>query len=95
MITGSDITMMVNHWLRTPANSYLGSNYGSDIQSLLQRPLSDSSLANEFIRKLINDVPLLKILPNNSINLYAKATSPDKLEFVLDIAGNLIQISGI
>ena len=35
-ITGTEISEMVEHWLRTPAGSYLGSDYGNNAKDLLK-----------------------------------------------------------
>jgi len=47
-ISAQDIQAMVSHWLNTPPNGYLGSNYGADPQSLLQNPMS-AGIGDAFI----------------------------------------------
>ena len=51
-ITAREMGDMIEHWLKTPVGAYLGSDYGSDKLSLLQIPLTDTTAADEFVRKL-------------------------------------------
>lgn len=85
-ITGTDVQNMVRHWLETPVNGYLGSDYGQDLKALLQQPQL-SGLANETLAKLQDDVEILKILPDGSTNIYGVHTQPDKLGLVIEVAG--------
>jgi len=91
-IMASDIHDMIRHWLGTPVNGYLGSDYGSDIKSMLQRSLSSSD-ANNLIRKLRNDIPVLQSMPSGAINLFSVQSAPDKLSIFLEVAGQTIQVS--
>lgn len=90
-ITGTDIQKMVSHWLHTPTNGYLGSGYGQDIKSLLQRPLADGA-PDSFLQKLRVDVPILQALPAGSTNLYAVRTPPDRLDLMIEVAGQAIEV---
>lgn len=51
---------MIRHWLCTPENGYLGSDYGykERISSIVQRPFTDA-LAQEVIAKMRIDIPPL------------------------------------
>ncbi len=92
-ITGSDIQQMVDHWLNTPTNGYLGSGYGQDTKSLLQRPQSDGA-PDAFLNKLRADVPVLQALPVGAVNLYRVSTAPDRLDLVIEVAGRAITVPG-
>jgi len=92
-ITGNDIQEMVGHWLKCPVGAYLGSDYGQDAKALLQRPQSDGA-AEGFIQKLRTDVPVLQSLPDGSVNLYGVQTAPDRLDLMIEVAGQTIQIPG-
>lgn len=92
-ITGKDVQKMVTHWLGTPVNGYLGSDYGQDAKRLLQRPQADATLANAFLQKLKNDVPILKALPSGSVNLYGTTTAPDRLDLTIEVAGQPIKVT--
>lgn len=71
LVTLTEINGMVTHWLGTPLNGYLGSDYGQEIQSLLQSPMQ-TALGDAFIDKLVSDVPLLGAMPDGAVNLYWK-----------------------
>jgi hypothetical protein len=87
-VTGNDVQLMVGHWLQTPTNGYLGSPYGQDINSLLQRPQADDA-PDEYLDKLRVDVPIITALPEGSANLYAIRTAPDRLDLMIEVAGSL------
>lgn len=90
-ITGADIQAMITHWLNTPVNGYIGSDYGCDPKALLQNPQS-IGVANAFIKKLKKDVPILAVLPSNSVNLYSVQRGVDGLDIVLEVAGTALTI---
>jgi hypothetical protein len=82
---------MVSHWLSVPTHGYLGSGYGQDVKSLLQRPQADGS-ADEFLEKLQNDIPVLQVLPPGSTNLYGVQTAPDRLDLIIEVAGRTFEV---
>ena len=92
-LTPTDLEAMITHWLETPAGSYYGSGYGSNIKNTLQRPMQDRE-ADEVIRKLIEDIPILQMLPEGSVNLYSYV-DPDRVDvshIVTQVAGLNIQV---
>ena len=90
-ITGNDIQDMVSHWLYVPVNGYLGSSYGQDIKALLHRPQADGA-PEALLQKLRVDVPVLQALPSGAINLYSVQTAPDRLDLVIEVAGQAITV---
>ena len=90
-ITGNDIQGMVSHWLHTPVCAYLGSDYGQDVKALLQQPQADGA-PDAFLQKLRSDVNVLQALPAGSINLYGVQTPPDRLDLVIEVAGQVIEV---
>ena len=91
-VTGEDIALMIDHWLHTPTGSYLGSNYGHDIASLLQRPSSEGA-ADDFLAKLRADVPVVTALPDGALSLYAVPNGLDRLSIHLDIGSRTYNLS--
>lgn len=83
---------MIDHWLQTPAGSYLGSNYGHDIASLLQRPNSEGA-ADDFLAKLRADVPVVAALPDGAMSLYAVPDGFERLSIHLDIGSRTYNLS--
>lgn len=93
-ITGTDIHSMARHWLNTPANGYLGSSYGQDIKALLQNPQAAGE-ADGVLQKLRTDVPILSVLPDGSVNLYGVQRAPDRLDLVIEVAGQAVEVGGV
>lgn len=91
-VSGEDIAQMIDHWLHTPAWSYLGSNYGHDIASLLQRPNSEGA-ADDFLTKLRADVPIVTALPEGALSLYAVPDGLDRLSIHLGIGNRTYNLS--
>lgn len=90
-ISVEDVVEMVRHWISTPVNGYLGSDYGVDRNALLQNPLA-SGVADDFISKLRSDIPLLAQAPAGAINLYSQQVDIDKLLIVLEVYGQAIEV---
>lgn len=93
-ITAKDIQDMAQHWLGTPAGSYLGSDYGSDGQSLLQKPNDWGDAPDAFLQKLRDDVPVVQAMPAGAVNLYGVPAHPDRLDLFLEIAGQALEVQG-
>lgn len=93
-LNAEDVQDMVTHWLGCPPNGYLGSDYGSDVNRLLQAPFAAGE-ADALIAKLRTDVPLLGTLPSDVANLYAQQQSVDKLLIGIDVAGTFVLIDEV
>ena len=95
-ITGKDIHDMIGHWLKTPVNGYLGSDYGQDTMSLLQVPMVDTSRADEYVNKLRADVPVLNVYPSGMLNIYwDRRKTPDSRDLVINVAGQEISVQEV
>lgn len=92
-ISSTDIQAMVSHWVNVPINGYLGSDYGQDMKPLLQRPQADN-VAEAVLQKMRADVPVLQALPDGATNIYGMQTALDRLDLVIEVAGQAIQVSG-
>ncbi len=90
-IDANDVQKMVRHWLGTPTYGYLGSDYGQDAKSMLQKPISTVE-ADEFLEKLRNDVEILQVMPQGTVNLFSYPEDVDKLKLVIEIAGTEIKV---
>lgn len=90
-IPASDLVDMTTHWLETPLNGYLGSDYGQIVTDMLQSPLA-TGLADATIAKLRTDVPLLGALPAGRVNLYAVDQAPDKRQLYIEVAGEFVEV---
>lgn len=81
-LTSEHIFDMISHWLHTPPNGYLGESYGSDPVSLLQKPHSEG-LADAFIDKMMEDLPVLRSLPAGSVNVYREQVNKDSFRLII------------
>lgn len=84
---------MVRHWLETPVNGYLGSGYGADTKSLLQRAQTNEEQADTYLQKLRQDVVVLEVLPADAVSLFATLEGVDRLRLNLDVAGRSYDLS--
>jgi hypothetical protein len=82
---------MVQHWISTPVNGYLGSGYGSDMHSLLQTPMA-AGLADGLLAKCRQDVPLLLMAAPDAVSVYAEDIGMDAKRIVFEIGGELIPV---
>ncbi|MGL5947913.1 MAG: hypothetical protein ACRCYV_02490 [Aeromonas sp.] len=85
-LSGDELSGMVEHWLSTPLNSYLGSDYGQEVRSLLQRPQRDEG-ADQLVRKLRADLPLIGALPPEAVAVYGTPSGIDQLKLMLTVLG--------
>lgn len=92
-ITSRDIAGMVGHWLRCPPSGYLGSDYGSDVKSLLQSPMS-AGLADDLIAKCRQDIPLLRAAPDGTVNIYSFDEGLDRKVIRFEVGGELVNVEG-
>lgn len=66
----------IDHWFKTPQNSYLGSNYGVDLYQYLHKPMT-SQFANDIIAKMRQDIPVLQGVDDADLSIYAQDESFD------------------
>lgn len=91
MIDSSAITGMVEHWLDTPVNGYVGSSYGADIASLLFAPLSDNR-ADAFLAKMKQDIPVLAMLNDEQLTIQAETQGFEVVMLYLRIGSIMIPL---
>lgn len=87
-ITGQRVQRMVRHWLGTPPNGYLGSDYGSSLPDMLLTP-QRSGEADRFVAKLKIDVPVVQI-GGNSIGVAIEDVGIDQRRILIESAGEII-----
>lgn len=94
VVNALEIQDMVTHWLSTPPNGYLGSDYGSGLQELLQTPLS-SGMADRLIDKLLIDVPVLGALPSGTVNMYMEQKGNDRANLFITVYDSMIPVGEV
>lgn len=85
-IIAHEVHQMVEHWLLTPAGHYLGSSYGNPIKDVLQLTLNDG-MADSVLNKLREDIPIIRGMPSNQVNLYAENNGIDTVKIYIEIGG--------
>ena len=83
------IVQQIVHWLNTPTNSYLGSGYGIDLYSELQKPLSDFS-SDRIIAKMYEDIPILSKVGRGYVNIYAADNGIDDVRIFINVGGSQV-----
>ena len=91
-ITAQDVSNQVSHWLGCPVYGYLGSDYGSDLKSLLMTPLS-AGLADQLIAKCRQDIPVLSQAAPGTIEVYAISEGIDIKRIVFEVLGEVITVT--
>lgn len=91
IIDGQEVSGMIEHWLTTPPNGYLGSSYGADAKALLQKPNS-AGLGDQFIDKMINDVPVLAAMPSAALNVYFEQVDKESKRLIIQVADTLVEV---
>ncbi|MDH0032569.1 MULTISPECIES: hypothetical protein [unclassified Acinetobacter] len=91
MIDYNKIMAMIGHWLESEINGYFGSDYGPDFNSLLLAPLS-APVANNFIEKMKSDIPILKQLGADQLQLWSQDEGFERKVIYLRV-GNQIAIN--
>lgn len=81
------IVQQIVHWLNTPTNSYLGSGYGIDLYSELQKPLSEFS-SDRIIAKMYADIPILSKVGRGYVNIYARDNGIDDVKIFINVGGS-------
>lgn len=91
VVDSQELSGMVEHWLGTPPNGYLGSGYGSELKALLQQPNS-AGLGDQFIDKLAEDVPLVGALPAGAVNVYFQQRDRESKQLLIEVADKLVTV---
>lgn len=90
-LTPQDISDDVTHWLGCPPNGYLGSDYGSDVKSLLMMPMA-SPAADDLISKMRLDIPLLSLAPPGAVSVSSMDADIDKKVILIEVLGQVISV---
>ncbi|MFJ3487113.1 hypothetical protein ACIPL1_27395 [Pseudomonas sp. NPDC090202] len=85
---------MIAHWLNTKPNSYYGTTYGNPLEDMLQKPLN-SPIADAFLAKMRQDIPVLDALPSGTINLYTTNEGVDVKNIYIEVAGQTLSLSDL
>lgn len=86
-----DIKRMIEHWLATPPNGYVGVTYGRNPKELLNRPMDDDT-ADMLLQWMREDMPILKQLSDNDLSVAHEEVNFETKQFYIQIGEILIPI---
>lgn len=86
-----DIKRMIEHWLNTPPNGYVGVSYGRNLKELLHRPMDDDT-ADLFLSWMREDIPVLKNLTDSELQIVEQEVDFETKQFFIQIGEILIPI---
>ena len=89
-----DIKRMLEHWIATPPNGYIGVSYARNPKELLHRPLDEDS-ANTFLEWMREDIPILKQLSDNDLSIVSEEIDFESKTFYIQIGEILLPIQTV
>ncbi|WP_111857841.1 hypothetical protein [Acinetobacter sp. CFCC 10889] len=87
----SHIKKMIEHWLNTPPNGYIGVDYGRNLFEILLKPMSVDS-ADLILKWIKEDIPLLRGLNDDELMVMNEDQGFDKKVFYIQIGQILIPL---
>lgn len=86
-----DIKRMIEHWLNTPPNGYIGVSYGKNPKELLNRPMDDDT-ADLLLSWMKEDIPVLNQLTDNQLMIVQDEINFETKQFYIKIGEILVPI---
>lgn len=86
-----DVKRMVEHWLDTPPNGYVGVSYGRNVKELLHRPMDDDT-ADILLSWIREDIPVFKNLSDNELKIVEEEVNFETKQIYIQIGEILIPI---
>lgn len=77
--SAEELKQMIEHWLATRPNSYLGYGYGFNLHEMLLKPLTAIE-ADFILQELKNNVPPLQHLDSEQLAIYRISTERNQIE---------------
>ncbi|AWL27146.1 hypothetical protein DJ533_00230 (plasmid) [Acinetobacter defluvii] len=85
------VKAIIEHWLNTPPNGYIGVNYGRNLAEILLKPMSVDS-ADLILQWIKEDIPLLRGLSSEELMIMSEDVGFDKKLFYIQIGQVLIPL---
>lgn len=85
---------MIAHWVQTKPRTYYGSSYGCPLEDMLQKPLS-SPIADAFLAKMREDIPVVAALPNGAVNLRTDSDGLEKKFIYIEVFGQMVSLDDL
>lgn len=85
-----ELAAMIRHWINTKPNSYLGQDYGFNLQAMLLQPLSES-YADFILGELKRHIPPLQAFDSSALAIYEETKMNDTKSYYI-VLNNTIEI---
>ncbi len=85
---------MIEHWMATPPNGYIGVSYGRNPRQLLQQPL-DENTADQYLGWMREDIPILKQISDSDLSIATEVINFDTKIHYIKIGNVLLPIQTV
>ena len=85
-----ELADMIRHWINTKPNSYLGQDYGFNLQAMLLRPLSENK-ADFILSELKRHIPPLQAFNSSNLAIYQETKMNDTVAYYI-VLNNTLEI---
>ena len=83
-----DVERILNHWLATPPNGYIGVRYGRNFKEILLKPMNEDT-ADTILQWMREDIPLFKSLSSDQLSIVSQEIDIDKKQYFVQVAGRI------
>ena len=90
-LSATEIKRIIEHWVNTPANGYVGVNYGQNLWERLLRPLEDDD-ADIILQWIKEDIPLFKNLNSDQLSIVMQTVDIDKKYYFIKVGNVAVQL---
>ncbi|OTG87881.1 hypothetical protein [Acinetobacter sp. ANC 3813] len=87
----SDILRMLEHWMATPPNGYIGVNYGRNPRQILQKPMTEDS-ADLLLQWAREDIPILKNISDSELYIAHEKVNFETKRYYFVIGADRLKI---
>lgn len=93
-LTAVQIKRILDHWVNTPPNGYIGVNYGRNLAERLLKAIDEDD-ADQIIQWIKEDIPLFKNLNSNQLSIYSENNGIDQKYYFIKVGEISIQLPTI
>lgn len=91
ILTPAQIKTILEHWLNTPPNGYIGVNYGRNLSETLLKSLSIDS-SDIILQWIKEDIPLFKYLTDDELKISYENVGIDKRNYFLQVGQVIVPL---
>lgn len=79
---------MIEHWIGTVPNSYLGQSYGFNVHKILLKPLSEIE-ADQILQEMREQIPPLQLLSGEQLKVTEDPNDMQSKTYYITLNGNI------